>query len=402
MGNNIIEINGKRYDARSGSYLGDGVKSAIQRQRTTGHRGRVIDGFVKPNSITPKPITGSPQVAQTHAQLGRAPRATSVAPIKVAKKQVVQRTPASSASAHKPEKAKTLMRTVVHKPKKMSLKPVLKAQGKSEVAAAPVSDLVPSLKLSAQNVDARRLARARQAIQNNRVTRFTSLQQNHPVNARGQVRAATAQPHTTRGPGQHGTTSQPAHNTAHNTQPQQSSHHTQRSADLFEAAVANARSHEQPQAKLKKSGRQKLISIGASLAAVAVIVGFIGYTNMSSIEMRVASVRAGFSAQLPGYAPSGYAINGGIKAAQGVVATTYRSGDSSYTLQQQQSDWDSQTLYDNVVAVSGDKHQTVQTQGRTIYIYGNKAAWVNGGVLYNIASDGAINNQEITAIATSM
>jgi hypothetical protein len=132
------------------------------------------------------------------------------------------------------------------------------------------------------------------------------------------------------------------------------------------------------------------------------ICGFIGYMNMSSIEMRVASMRAGFSAQLPGYAPTGYSLHGGVKATQGVVATTYRSGSSSYTVQQQPSDWDSQTLFDNVVAVGSAQHQTMQDQGRTVYVYGDKAAWVNGGVLYSITSNGAINGKEILSIATSI
>ena len=140
----------------------------------------------------------------------------------------------------------------------------------------------------------------------------------------------------------------------------------------------------------------------AALAAVVIIAGFVGYLNMPKIEMRVASVRAGFSAQLPGYAPTGYALDGGVKAQHGVVATTYRSGSSSYTLQQQASDWDSQTLYDNVVALSSEKQQTVSGQGRTVYIYGNRVAWVNGGILYSMQTNGDLNSKEILSIATSI
>ena len=123
---------------------------------------------------------------------------------------------------------------------------------------------------------------------------------------------------------------------------------------------------------------------------------------MSAIEVRVASVRAGFSAQLPSYAPTGYAREGGLKAQQGVVAATYRSGSSSYTLQQQTSDWDSQTLYDNVVAMADEKSETLNGQGRTVYVYGNKAAWVDGGVLYSMQTAGDISKDEILSIATSM
>lgn len=399
MGNNIIEINGKRYDARSGSFLGDGVKSALQRQHST-HHGRVIDGFVKkPATVSAKPSAYSDQIAPTQQAMPKTHIMQSMEPIKHAKRQVVKRVPAQPASGHKPEKSKTLMRTVVQKP--VASKGV-KAQGKAEIAAKTVSDLTPTHKLAAHNVDNRRLARARVAAQSQRIQRFTTIQQNHPVQARAISPARVQTPVHATPPQKAAHTTQPAHNTAHNTQPQHSTHHQPRSQDLFEAAIANAKSHEQPASKVKRSRGQKLAGFTAGIAAFLILGGFIGYMNMSSIEMRVASVRAGFSAQLPGYAPTGYSMAGGIKAQRGVVATTYRSGDSSYTLQQQQSDWDSQTLFDNVVSMSGEQHQTLEQSGRTVYIYGNNAAWVNGGVLYSLKTGGSINSDQILSIATSM
>ncbi len=400
MGNNIIEINGKRYDAQSGTFLGDGVKTALQRQHST-HHGRVIDGFVK-KTAQPHTKTSAynAKVAPAQSVVAAKPSVVkSMEPIKHAKKQVAQRVVTKVPVGHKPEKSKTLMRTVVHKPKPT---PGLKAQGKSEIAAKTVSDLTPTHKLAAHNVDARRLARARVAGQSQRIKRFTTVQQNHPVQARSISAAHVQTPQHATPPQKAAHTPQPAHNTAHNTQPQHSTHHTQRSQDLFEAAIANAKSHEQPAHKTKRSGRQKFVGVSAGIAAFLILGGFVAYMNMSSIEMRVASVRAGFSAQVPGYAPTGYSMAGGIKAQRGVVATTYRSGDSSYTLQQQESDWDSQTLFDNVVSMSGEKHQTLEQSGRTVYVYGNNAAWVNGGVLYSIKADGSINSDQILSIATSM
>jgi hypothetical protein len=394
VGNNIIEINGKRYDARSGSFLGDGVKSALQRQHST-HHGRVIDGFVKkPSTASTKPSAYSDQVAPTQQTMPKAHVMQSMEPIKNAKRQVVKRVPAQPASGHKPEKSKTLMRTVVKKP--VASKGV-KAQGKAEIAAKTVSDLTPTHKLAAHNVDNRRLARARVVAQNQRIQRFTTLQQNHPVQTRATSAVRVQTPSQSVSTQQAAHIPQQVHSAAHTAQPQQ-----QRSQDLFEAAIANAKSHEQPAHKVKRSRGQKLAGITASVAAFFILAGFIGYMNMSSIEMRVASVRAGFSAQLPGYAPTGYSMAGGIKAQRGVVATTYRSGDSAYTLQQQQSDWDSQTLFDNVVSMSGEQHQTLEQSGRTVYIYGNNAAWVNGGVLYSLKTGGSINSDQILSIATSM
>lgn len=405
MGNNIIEINGKRYDARKGTLLGDGVKSALQHQHAM-HQGRAIDGFVKKQPAHPSAFSDS--IAPAHTKKTPHTVAAPVIPramemISKPKKSVAKRTPAHKvASVHQPEKAKTLMRHAVHKPQ-VEMKKAIKKQGPSEIAAAPVTDMVPHLKTSAHTINTRRQARAEVASQSRHIQRFTSVQQNHPVARRQHAAAArrdssvvavTAnRPAAPQG-------SRPAHNTTH-TAPQKSTHHTPRHTDLFEAAIANAKSHEQPNHKPRKT-RNKLVNVTASLAALVVIAGFIGYLNMSKIEMRVASVRAGFSAQLPGYSPTGYALDGGIKAQHGVVAATYRSGSSAYTLQQQTSDWDSQTLYDNVVAMSSEKQQTVSSKGRTVYVYGNRAAWVNGGVLYSMQTNGDISNQEILSIATSM
>lgn len=411
MGNNIIEINGKRYDARKGTLLGDSVKSAIQYQHAA-HQGRVIDGFVKPKSARPSAFSDT--VAPTTNAITTAPAPIIqsstkrvMEPIKKSKKPVARKIPATKvASVHQPEKAKTLMRRAVHKPE-VAMKKAIKTQVPSEIAAAPVKDLAPRLKMSAHNVDSRRQARAEIVPRSRHIQRFTTVQQNHPVRTRAamqQQSAATMRRETvtvTAAPAARTTQRGAAHNTAH-THGQKSTHHTPRHSDIFEAAIANAKSHEQPAPKVARKTRSKVVNAMAALAAVVIIAGFVGYLNMPKIEMRVASVRAGFSAQLPGYAPTGYALDGGVKAQHGVVATTYRSGSSSYTLQQQASDWDSQTLYDNVVALSSEKQQTVSGQGRTVYIYGNRVAWVNGGILYSMQTNGDLNSKEILSIATSI
>lgn len=401
MGNTIIEINGKRYDARSGELLGDGTKTTVHSAQVQ-RRGRVIDGMVKSSGASVKPAVHNNGVNTNHEAVKTIATLSSkggtiMEPVRR------QRKPATPAD-RKLEKSKTLMRHAVKKPVVTKKKPI-KTQGVSEIAAAPVSALMPSLKKSAENVDERRLARAQRTGKSEHVRRFTSVQQNHPLNrqratvqqteARRAVSTQLAAP-------RRAVTTATSHNTAHHAQPPRSQHHTPRQADLFEAAIANAKAHEQPQHKIKRKTSSKILNVTAGFAAFLVLAGFVAYLNMSAIEVRVASVRAGFSAQLPGYTPTGYTRVGGIRAQQGVIAATYRSGSSSYTLQQQTSDWDSQTLYDNVVAVADDKSETVSGQGRTVYVYGNKAAWVDGGVLYSVQTAGDISKDEILSIATSM
>lgn len=393
MGNNIIEINGKRYDAQNGTFLGDGSAKPAPKQHTT-HRGRVIDGFVKPgatitayNSSTapttvPKPVTQRP----------------------------VKRVTSHLKAGHQPQKAKTLMRHAVSKPVAPKKQPI-KVQQPSELAAAPVAHIAPSHKVAAHNVNERRLARARAHSQHRTIQRFTNIQQNYPVTRGVQAsRSSSSQAvlpaaelaHANAAHSGHKSAHQPAHNTGNKTQPPHSQHHKQRSADLFEAAIANAKSHEQPAHKPKKKASHKILNIAAGLAAFVALAGFIAYTNMSNIEVRIASMRAGFSAQLPSYNPTGYAMDGGPQAQRGMVTLKYRSGTNTYTLQQQSSDWDSQTLSDNIDGQSTEKTETLSAAGRTVYVYGDNAAWVNGGVLYSMKTAGDISNQEILAIATSM
>jgi len=170
--------------------------------------------------------------------------------------------------------------------------------------------------------------------------------------------------------------------------------------------MARATSHEQPAHKVRhrRSGKRRLANTLAIIAAFLVIGGFIGYLNLPAIELRVASVRAGFGASLPTYSPTGYALKDGVRQTGGIVSLTFRSGESQYQITQQSSDWNSQTLLDNTLALNG-KHETIQKNGQTIYIYkndGTNAAWVSGGVRYDIIGNAELSKDEIAAIATSL
>jgi hypothetical protein len=274
------------------------------------------------------------------------------------------------------------MRRTVHKPD-ITLKPAIKPQAPAEVMAKPQSALVR--KASAFAIDPLRLERAahthkHQIISNfrpaNQLTPMHTVAQHVPVIA---VRPAPAP--------------QPV------VQPVRKPHQ-----DIFERAIANATSHEQPKhIPRAHKARRRLINTLAIVGTFLVIGGFIGYLNIPNIELRVASMQAGFSATKPSYTPTGYALIGGVKRSGGIVTLSFRSGDSQYTITQQASDWNSQTLLDNTLALAGS-HDTLQKNGQTIYIYGNgtNAAWVNGGVRYDVTGNAELSDDEITAIATSL
>ncbi len=85
------------------------------------------------------------------------------------------------------------------------------------------------------------------------------------------------------------------------------------------------------------------------------------------------------------------------------LSLSFRSGDSSYTVTQQSSNWNSQALLDNTLALNG-KHETIEKNGQTIYVYdkGTSASWVNGGVRYDLNGNAELSTNEIVSIATSL
>ena len=131
------------------------------------------------------------------------------------------------------------------------------------------------------------------------------------------------------------------------------------------------------------------------------LIATVAYLNLHNIELRLVSARAGFHAVLPTYTPTGYEMNAPVQA-NGKVTLSFHSGSSSFILTEQQSSWDSQTLLASTVGLATGPYQTVQSNGRTVYLYGNNATWVNGGILFSLATDGNLSSSQITNLATSM
>ncbi len=400
--NNIIELNGKQYDAVTGALLGESRVKATSVSRTEAprHQGRVIDGFVRQS--------------QTHINL--APQATKLSPAKAipagqvrnatGKKMDIQRVNAKPAQAHKPERAQTLMRHVVRKPK-IDMKPAIKTTGPAEMMAKPASELATQLekKLSVTQIDPIRLAHANHIAKSPHIRKFDKPRVEHAVADRPRQYANS--------------TNRPMHQEFHRgAKPQpiasrsvaleqaaQRLKSRQNSTDMFEAALIHATSHEEPHHKAggrRAIRRHRMVNAVAGIAAFLVIGGFITYINMPGIELRVASVHAGFHAEMPAYRPTGYALTGGVKASSGRVEMTYRSGDSSYKVTQVASNWNSETLLDQNTEQRGAPSQTIQSEGRIIYIYKNNATWVNGGVRYDISGNANLNADDLISLATSM
>lgn len=174
---------------------------------------------------------------------------------------------------------------------------------------------------------------------------------------------------------------------------------------LIAEKLAETPKVEAPKKKSFFARQPRTLSIVMSSFALIVLGGYMTYLNMPNLTVRVAAAQAGVAAKFPDYKPDGYRFNGPITYSSGEVAINFASngGQGGYTIREQSSSWDSQAVYDNLVAKESDgSHITNSQGGLTVYTFENNAAWVNGGILYTIEGDAPLSNDQLLRIAGSM
>jgi hypothetical protein len=170
------------------------------------------------------------------------------------------------------------------------------------------------------------------------------------------------------------------------------------------AEVSDSPAHKNKKANWL-SRQPRLVTILSSTLALLILGGYLTYITLPSISLKVAASRAGVNASMPEYKPDGYSLDGPITYSPGEVVISYKSNtndDSGYKLTQKASNWDSQAVLDNYVSRLTDNYLTFQEKGVTVYTFGNKAAWVNGGLLYTIDGNAALSSDQILRVATSI
>lgn len=149
----------------------------------------------------------------------------------------------------------------------------------------------------------------------------------------------------------------------------------------------------------------RVASLIAASFAVMVLGGYFTYLNMPGLSVRVAAAQADVAATFPDYHPDGYRFSGPVAFAPGQVSINFEAngGTTGYTVTEQKSSWDSQAVYDNIVAQAGDDNYiTNSQQGLTIYTFDGDAAWVNKGILYTVSGDAPLSNEQLLRIASSL
>lgn len=370
---NIIHLNGKQYDARTGELIAKNMPAFTQPAKTQTKK-------LTPAS-TKKVITVSKLAHRSNSVVTAVKPQATTAPAIATKKRPAH-TPAPSLRKRTPQRPQTLMRHTVHKPVAQK-SPIVKVQ---TLAHNTPSTMVVKPKVSVQGIHAKRAQQALVVPKSAAVSRFSKpapLPQNpKPV-------AKIAPLHST----------QAAKNA------------------LFEKALANSKSHEavhtsQKTKKKKSSLRQSfrkqrsVFAVAATVSVLVVVGASIAVTNMPAIELQVANIRAGMQASLPKYQPDGFSKNGPVAYQSGKVTVSFRANDNSnraYNVVQEESDWNSETLLDSVVAVNNQRYQTVEQNGKTIYLYGNsQATWVSGGMRYSVTGNANLPTDQILDIANSI
>ena len=391
---NILELNGKRYDAYSGELLGS----------ATGHaaRARSIDGFTSAaasHALTPKP----------KAPARHAPVTVAAPAVKLSAHKPISdftRTPAHHVTHHKAAGSQTLMRSAVHKPQP-SLKRHLKTQQRTDVLVKQPSITVAP-KMSSYQIDPKRVEHAKHVPRSPHVSRYAVDRsaltlQPVPVTVPAQTPPTTVQAQPAVRPVYADASTQALR------QPLTPKAH---STDIFEQALARANSHlEKPisrrQAKVKRrkslfGGRA--LSISAASLAVLLLVGFFAWQQKAALTMRYAASKSGVAATMPAYKPSGFSV-GKFSYSPGVVAVNFTNSrnNSSFALVEKSTSWDSAALRDSFVATRSRTYQTIDAAGRTIYTYGNNnATWVDNGVWYQVNNQGHLTTEQLVNLAVSM
>lgn len=373
-GNNTIELNGKRYDTRTGKLLSG----------HTSHRTAHA-----PHASAPKPTTTAKahtHPAPTHSTK-TSPKPRVARNIDGIKPATQQRKPSTTrkpnhTTRRSTQRSQTLMRgNAIQKPA-------------SPVAInAPSRDIVrPSAPL--YGVDPARLKRAEHVRQDKRISRFAL-----PV----MTSEATPTPPT------------PAAPPVEPPQPTQVA--VPPPVSTLEQAVRAADSHTQQKAKApsRRAHHRVAKKLGVkprSVAATAAVLLFVSlgslavYTNLPRIRTQIASSKAGISASLPASVPSGFNLSSNIDHSDGQVILTYGSqADSSrnFTITQKESFWTSESLRENFLSALDTDYQTMQENGKTVYLYGQNATWVDGGIWYRVeATNAQLSSQQLAQLTRSL
>ncbi|MBW3568662.1 DUF4367 domain-containing protein [Candidatus Parcubacteria bacterium] len=347
---NYIEINGRKYDSRTGQMIGSHIPPGTTDSRPVASRSINMDGVIR-----------KPQAKTNNSVFS--PRIKPAKPANVARSVK----PAKTKSV---QKSTTLMRPAVKKPEH---KPAVKTQEHNP----------PVIKHAPEG----RLKRAGQVKKSPHIRRFNASQHRPEVVKRQAPMHVVHQ--------------KPAAPREENVIQKS----INESIDQFDQVIHDATSHlETYVEKHKPKKPRKLVFTAASLSVI-LLCGLLIYQAVPAVNVKLAGNKAGFSAGLPAYSPAGYGLSDNVQASSGEVTLAYssRTDSKGYKVHQQPSNWNSQSLVNNFLLAENKPYQTYENNGKTIYIYEEtNATWVDGGIWYRIEGDASLTSDQLLRIANGL
>ena len=143
----------------------------------------------------------------------------------------------------------------------------------------------------------------------------------------------------------------------------------------------------------------KAVKFGAAISAVVLMAGVLWMQNSPKLAFRNSAVQAGINATLPTYIPSSFQRAGDPTVASGQISMSYKNDNDELKIVQRRSNWDSNSLRENFINKETDSFLAVQGQGLTIFLYNDKATWVNHGVWYQLSGTSKLSREQILKIA---
>lgn len=176
-------------------------------------------------------------------------------------------------------------------------------------------------------------------------------------------------------------------------------------AEIARALERSTSSKEKKHIKRQSTTRRKkIIRFSIIGALIAIIIGVIVWTNLPSLSVRFAASQTGVSATAPHYIPDGFRMQWPVGTRDNYVSITYVAHDTntSFTLGQSNSSWNSDAVRSMVEEDSEGRFLTSRDRGITVYTYNGNAAWVNRGILYTIEGSADLSSDDIMHIANSL
>lgn len=383
---NVIEINGRKYDAQSGKLLDDSKsKAPVIKPTPTSNNNQVIDGVQRANN---NPAHQEP--ARTVRQK------TPITPKNT--------TPNTSRRVvdgfrKKTQKSTTLSRKVVKNPHKQA--PNIHAKSTPNTLTDAVTTN-PDKTTFFKKVPEARLARAMSQKTSSVISKFSkdisavkpvlnhNLKVKKPETPHKSVNSAytaSVQPNLQKQVFQHNVSTQTTHR---------------------HEAVNVAKSESAPvHKKVAHTVARKRYMTGLVAACFAFLLlgGFIAYQKIPQVAVRVAARQAGFSAKVPTAIPSGFSFKSPIKTEKDSLTISYNSNTDSrnFMVTQKPTTWTSESLLSSFLVNSKRQYQTYYDKGLTVFVYDtSNATWVDKGIWYTIETDGSLSSEQILSIASSI